>query len=61
MASRVLTRKKGSEPGLDRLSGRRVSIVADRSDSYQLDGDTEGTGSRLDAEVMPGALTLRME
>ncbi|RCK68435.1 phosphatase PAP2 family protein [Desertihabitans brevis] len=60
IVTRVLTRREHGDAALDRITGRRVSIRIDRTDPYQMDGDTVGTCSQLVAEVVPGALTLRL-
>ncbi len=58
--TRVLTRVDRTDERLRRLSGRRVEIVVDQPDRYELDGDPQGTCTRLTAEVVPGALVLRV-
>jgi diacylglycerol kinase family enzyme len=37
-----------------------VTITVDGRDQYQMDGDTVGECSTMTAEVIPGALTLRV-
>ena len=60
LLTQVLTRQQRSDKQLDRLTGRRVEITVDPRDRYQLDGDTVGECARLVAEIVPGALTLRV-
>ena len=60
LTTRVLTRRKQPDDQLDRLSGRRVTITVEERDQVQLDGDTVGECNTLTAEVMPGALMLRV-
>ena len=60
IVTRVLTRRDSDEAKLDRLTGRRVSIRIDRTDWYEMDGDTAGQCSSMVAEVVPGALVLRL-
>lgn len=62
LTRKVLTRRAraGDDDRLDLVRCRRVEIVAEREDAYQLDGDTEGRCSRMVAEAMPGALTLML-
>jgi diacylglycerol kinase (ATP) len=60
LTTRVLTRRKQPDDQLDRLSGRRVTITVEERDQVQLDGDTVGQCNTLTAEVMPGALMLRV-
>lgn len=60
ITTRVLTRQRRGDEQLDRLTGRRVTITVEERDSYQLDGDTVGECGTMVAEVLPGALTLRV-
>ncbi|SDB80914.1 Diacylglycerol kinase family enzyme [Raineyella antarctica] len=57
---RVLVRRDRGYDRISRTSGRRVEISVDHPDRYELDGDPQGTCSRLVAEVAPGALVLRV-
>ena len=60
LTTRVLTRRRQPDNQLDRLTGRRVTITVEERDQVQLDGDTVGECNRLTAEVVPGALRLRV-
>jgi diacylglycerol kinase (ATP) len=60
MTTRVLTRRPKPDDQLDRLRGHRVTITVEERDQFQLDGDTVGLCNRLTAEVVPGALLLRV-
>lgn len=60
LTGKVLTRRDHGDDQLDRLVARTVHITIDRTDPYQLDGDTVGACNEMLAEVEPGALTLRM-
>jgi len=60
LTTRVLTRRPKPDNQLDRLTGRRVTITVDERDQFQLDGDTVGDCNQLTAEVVPGALLLRV-
>lgn len=60
LTARVLTRQRSTDDQLDRLTGRRVRITVEERDHYQLDGDTAGECNTMTAEVLPGALTLRV-
>ena len=60
ITTRVLTRQRRTDPALDRITGRRVTITVEERDHYQLDGDTVGECNSMTAEVVPGALTLRV-
>jgi hypothetical protein len=55
-----LTRRRQPDDQLDRLTGRKVTISVEERDQFQLDGDTVGECSTLTAEVVPGALRLRV-
>lgn len=59
---RLITRRRdrtGSDR-VDQWKGRRVVVTLDQSDSYQLDGDVQGELRQLVAEVVPGALRVRV-
>lgn len=60
LTAKVLTRRKRGDDRMDRISGTKVRIEADRTEPFQLDGDTVGSCHTMEAEVLPGALTLRM-
>jgi len=55
---RLLLRRRHSEDQVDQWRGRRVEVVLEDEDNYQLDGDVVGTCRRLVAEVAPGALRV---
>lgn len=56
----VLVRRRRGDDRLTRAAARRVEVLVDPPDRYELDGDPQGTCSRLVAEVAPGALVLRV-
>jgi diacylglycerol kinase family enzyme/membrane-associated phospholipid phosphatase len=60
LITKVVARQRRNDDQLDRLTGSRVRISVDQPDSYQLDGDTIGTCQVMTAEVVPGALVLRV-
>ena len=60
LVARVLVRRERRDDRLTRAVARRVEISVDPADRYELDGDPQGTCSRLTAEVAPGALVLRV-
>ncbi|HEY5821947.1 MAG TPA: hypothetical protein VIT20_08220, partial [Propionibacteriaceae bacterium] len=60
ITTQVLTRQRREDAQLDRITGRKVTIEVEESDQYQLDGDTVGVCTSMVAEVVPGALTLRV-
>ena len=58
VAIRLVTRKQRSGDRVDQLIGRRVEVVMEEPDEYELDGDTMGSCRRLVAEVEPGSLEV---
>jgi diacylglycerol kinase family enzyme len=57
---RVLLRRHNDDINLDHWSGRRVVLDLATPEAYQLDGDTAGRARRLVAEVVPGAITVKV-
>ena len=55
---RLLTHRARVDDHVDVWSGKRAEITLDRRDNYQIDGDVEGEGQRLVAEVDPGSLVV---
>jgi diacylglycerol kinase (ATP) len=60
LTTRVVTRRRQPDDQLDRLTGHRVTITVEERDQVQLDGDTVGECNTMTAEVVPGALRLRV-
>jgi diacylglycerol kinase (ATP) len=60
LTTRVLTRRRRRDPQLVHMTGKTVKITVDHTDRYQMDGDPAGECRSLEAEVQPGALTLRV-
>ena len=58
LALRLLAHQPKRDDQVDQHSGRRVEIMIDRKDNYQLDGDVVGESTTLTAEIQPGALTV---
>jgi diacylglycerol kinase (ATP) len=58
-AVRLITRRPQKDDHVRIWAGRRVEIHLQESDAYQLDGDVEGEGRVLVAEVDPGSLRVR--
>lgn len=56
---RLVTRRPQTDDHVRIWKGRRVEIKLRESDAYQLDGDVEGKGRVLVAEVDPGSLRIR--
>lgn len=55
---RLITRRPKKDDQVDQVAGKVVRITIHGTDNYQLDGDVIGAGSKLIAEVRPGALTV---
>ena len=60
LVARVLTRRRRTDEKLDRLTGRKVVVRAERPTPRQLDGDAIGEGTEFVAEVQPGVLLIRV-
>jgi diacylglycerol kinase (ATP) len=58
LALRLLTRRPKKDDQVDQHTGKRVRIVINGKDNYQLDGDVVGESTVLDAEIQPGALAI---
>jgi diacylglycerol kinase family enzyme len=57
---RVIGRQKRTNDRLDRLTGHKVHIKAEKMMPMQLDGDPVGEGLEITAEVQPGVLLVRV-
>ncbi len=57
---RVLARRKRVDDRLDRYTGRTVTITTPHPTPRQLDGDTVGAGTTIQAEIEPGRLLIRV-
>jgi YegS/Rv2252/BmrU family lipid kinase len=55
---RLLTRKGQPGDRVDQLVGKRVEVVMEEPDEYELDGDAMGSCQRLVAEIEPEALKV---
>ena len=58
VALRLITRRAKKDDQVDQYTGKRVRIIIDGKDNYQLDGDVVGESTTLFGEVQPGALAL---
>lgn len=58
--ARLVLRRDREDRSLARGTGRKVDVTLDRPERFELDGDPQGTCTRLTAEVDPGALLLRV-
>ncbi|MGH3343489.1 MAG: diacylglycerol/lipid kinase family protein [Carbonactinosporaceae bacterium] len=57
---RVLARRHGGDSRIAHFQARQVSIVADREEPRQLDGELIDRGTTLDITTEPGALLVRV-
>ncbi len=56
----VLSRRRKGHPTVQHFRARRIEVWVDEPWPVQLDGDPAGTGCGLRAEVLPGALTVKV-
>ncbi len=59
LAAKVFAKRAGGDQAKI-VQGRRLRLEVEEPIAYQLDGDTIGELTTLDAEVAPGALTVMM-
>ena len=57
---RVLGRQRRTNAKLDRMTGRKVVIRAEKPTPMQLDGDPIGEGTEITAEIQPGVVLVRV-
>jgi diacylglycerol kinase (ATP) len=55
LALRLITRRPKKDDQVDQRKGKRVHIMIDGKDNYQLDGDVVGESTILDAKIQPGS------
>ncbi|MFS0885874.1 YegS/Rv2252/BmrU family lipid kinase [Aeromicrobium sp. 179-A 4D2 NHS] len=60
IVARIITRRKGNDKRLTRLTGQRVHVRAEKPVPMQLDGDPAGEGQEILAEVHPGVVLVRV-
>ena len=60
IAWRVITRRKGTNDRLERITGEHIIISTEKPTPMQLDGDAIGEGTSIDARVLPKALTIKV-
>lgn len=56
----VLFRRHADNNDFDLLSGKRISVRVEGGEMFELDGDSAGRASRFVAEIVPGALRVRV-
>ncbi len=55
---RLVTHQDRADDHVDVWAGQRTEITLTQPDTYQIDGDVEGEGERLVAEIDPGSLVV---
>lgn len=60
LIAKVLTRRDRDVDELDRILGGKIRIEVAEGDHFELDGDPAGECHTLEAEVLPGALSIRV-
>lgn len=60
VALRILSRSRFSDNTVTRMSGRAISIRAEKATPRQIDGDPVGAGHELHCQVLPGKLLIRV-
>jgi diacylglycerol kinase (ATP) len=60
LIARVLTRRDRSVDELDRMTGSKIKIEVAEGDQFQLDGDLAGECHTMTAQILPGALNIRV-
>ena len=60
LAMRVLSKSQRTDTTIDRLTGAKVVVRAERATPRQLDGDSVGAGKELTMECLPGQVTVRV-
>ena len=60
LIAEVLFRRHANDGDFDLLSGKRVRVTVQGGEAYELDGDSEGHATTLVAEIVPGALRVRV-
>lgn len=60
VAAQVLSQRRKGHQRVDRHTSAEVHVRADRPQDVQIDGDVLGTARAITAEVLPGALVVRV-
>jgi YegS/Rv2252/BmrU family lipid kinase len=60
VAARLASRRRKGHERVDHHTSREVHVRADRPQEVQIDGDTIGEARAISAEVVPGALVVRV-
>jgi diacylglycerol kinase family enzyme len=57
---RVMSRGRRTDASLDRMTGRTVTLRAERTTPRQLDGDPIAPGREIRAQVLAGTLLVKV-
>jgi diacylglycerol kinase family enzyme len=60
VAARLASKKRKGHQRVDHHTSASVQVRADRPQEVQVDGDPVGTARAITAEVLPGALLVRV-
>lgn len=60
IVARVIGRQRRTNSKLDRMTGKKVVIRAEKPVPMQLDGDPIGEGTEITAQIQPGVLLVRV-
>ena len=60
VAARIASKKRKGHQRVDHYTSETVRIRADRPQEVQIDGDTLGKARAINAEIVPGALVVRV-
>jgi diacylglycerol kinase (ATP) len=60
VAARIATKRRDGHQRVDHYTSETIRIRADRPQEVQIDGDTLGKARAISAEVVPGALVVRV-
>ena len=60
VAARIASKKRKGHERVDHYTSETIRIRADRPQEVQVDGDTLGKARAINAEIVPGALVVRV-
>ena len=61
LMARIVSRRPQPDDRVNHLTGRSVTVELAHEDRYQIDGDPGGTCTKLAAEIVPGALIIKVQ
>lgn len=60
LMARIVSRREQPDDRVTHLTGRSVTVELAHPERFQIDGDAGGTCTRLTAEIVPGALIIKV-